>query len=116
MDGEYHCGTCDKKFNWKQVLKRHLKKHSDIKDGFTEHYLLKRHMKSHGYLDKLMCDECGDLLAGSGGLVNHKKSKHPKKGFLCDICEKMFHDAYHLKTSPEYSYSERLLALFATNQ
>ena len=84
-DHKFKCGICNKHYNSKQVLKRHLNMHRGIYSytcstcgkGYTSRSNLRGHVASqHTKVKEFKCRFCGTEFTTKYWLKDHVKSKH----------------------------------------
>lgn len=103
---KYPCPHCDKKFQWKGNLLRHIQSHVARSSGqlvcepcdrtfssiatYTQHMKIsKKHVTEHDF--KYMCSDCGKKFPNKTLLKDHVDWEH-LKNFVhkCSVCEKVF--------------------------
>ncbi|XP_019737040.1 transcription factor E4F1 isoform X2 [Hippocampus comes] len=85
VDGRYLCHLCDKTFKTSNILKTHMKTHSDQKNfaceicgnSFRTKGSLIRHSRRHSDERPYHCVLCGQSFRESGALTRHLKSLTP---------------------------------------
>uniref|UniRef100_A0A2A4K4S3 C2H2-type domain-containing protein n=1 Tax=Heliothis virescens TaxID=7102 RepID=A0A2A4K4S3_HELVI len=103
---KYPCPQCDKKFQWRGNLLRHLNSHVARANGelvcepcnrtFSSIATYKQHMKiSRKHVSendfKYMCSECGKRFANKTRLKDHVDWEHLKNYVhTCNVCQKVF--------------------------
>ncbi len=103
LDNVQHvCPRCQKPFNEKQSLKRHLKIHQtnrekypcqECKREFTQKWGLKIHMKTHDpNRPSISCPKCKAVLTDKGVLRHHMRTVHAPDHikYVCPKCQKCF--------------------------
>ena len=74
----YVCDKCDREFNRKESMKRHVRTHVSKK--------AKRRMSKH------RCKECEYFTDQKTDLIKHKRRIHDDIKENCDLCQKSFKD------------------------
>ncbi|XP_072769789.1 uncharacterized protein [Nerophis lumbriciformis] len=104
----FQCSHCDKTFNHRKNMKRHMKIHSPEKHiscsicckSFTQNAYLKRHMKIHSGEKDFSCSICSKGFT-QRDLKIHMRTHTGEKHISCSICGKSFtHNTYlkrHMK-------------------
>nr|XP_049695797.1 zinc finger X-chromosomal protein [Helicoverpa armigera] len=103
---KYPCPQCDKKFQWRGNLLRHLNSHVARANGelvcepcnrtFSSIATYKQHMKiSRKHVSendfKYMCSDCGKRFANKTRLKDHVDWEHLKNyRHTCNVCQKVF--------------------------
>lgn len=103
---KYSCPQCDKKFQWRGNLQRHVDSHLARAKGelvckpcnrtFSSIATYKQHMKiSKKHVSendfKYMCSDCGKRFANKTRLKDHVNWEHLKNYVhTCDVCQKVF--------------------------
>ena len=101
--GAFECRECKKLFNYRSVLKAHMKSHSaEMKcfmcsacdKSFTKERDLLRHSYTHSSNKPFICDrpDCGKGFTCKSSLNKHIQLKHQKdvKIYRCQTCGKTF--------------------------
>lgn len=88
----FKCDVCDKRFQKKSVLTKHVKIHgvnlpyscSKCKKGFVNEDILEKHLRSHLGYRPFSCQLCNNSFGEEGSLKIHlKRCKiHCRKSFL----------------------------------
>ncbi|KAG1652064.1 MDS1 and EVI1 complex locus protein [Nymphon striatum] len=95
----FHCPKCQKQFQWKSNLQRHLQQHEEGKTFHCEHCSkvftdpsnLQRHVRSqHVGSRSHACQVCGKTFATSSGLKQHAHIHSSVKPFQCEVCRKAY--------------------------
>uniref|UniRef100_A0A182N7W6 alpha-1,3-mannosyl-glycoprotein 2-beta-N-acetylglucosaminyltransferase n=1 Tax=Anopheles dirus TaxID=7168 RepID=A0A182N7W6_9DIPT len=104
---EFKCEVCDKVFEKRYILNKHMKKHITERDfectvcgkEFKNIGSLRKHMYRHESNDKVnVCDICGKVSPNSTALRSHIQFVHTmQKTFECPICHKAFKRAFTLQ-------------------
>ncbi|XP_068589630.1 zinc finger protein 184-like [Cebidichthys violaceus] len=95
----FGCSECDKRFNFKRGLKRHMRTHigakpfscTVCKNSFTRRGSLQRHMRSHTGEKPFSCSVCKKSFTTRGHFQSHMKSHTREKPFSCSVCKKSFY-------------------------
>ena len=98
--GTHPCQVCKRIFSTKQVLYRHMKIHSGIKDyncdvcdrSFIDNQVLKRHYRTHTGERPYTCNVCGKKFADNGNLRRHERVHTGHRPYQCVTCKKAFAD------------------------
>ena len=124
----FDCSKCSSRFDTKQALTEHSKKHkkrvnkNEGKDKkfrcdkcgqtFRQRINLQRHQSStHGSRETAsMCSECGKICYDKYALAQHMVSHRTDKNYQCNTCGKMFKGSQHLR------HHERLHAAVKPHQ
>ncbi|XP_061741191.1 transcription factor E4F1 isoform X2 [Nerophis ophidion] len=85
QEGRYICPLCEKTFKTSNILKTHIKTHSDQKNfpcelcsaSFRTKGSLSRHNRRHSDERPYQCTMCGQSFRESGALTRHLKSLTP---------------------------------------
>ncbi|XP_060808508.1 zinc finger protein 28 homolog [Amyelois transitella] len=103
---QYACPHCDKKFQWRGNLSRHINSHKDRANGdlvcepcnrtfssiatYKQHMAIsKKHVSESDY--KHMCSDCGKRFANKTQLKDHVDWEHLKNyTHTCKDCHKVF--------------------------
>ena len=102
----HHCILCDKLFNRKSSLWRHLfVVHSPRRPyacdtcgrSFTGMGALKRHVLIHSDLKRFACDVCDRAFLRIDCLKEHKRIHSGIKPFKCTICDKPFRQRHSVR-------------------
>lgn len=110
---KYSCKLCDRSYNAKNNLHRHIKdKHlpktsEPIRQykcemcgrGFARKGLLERHRESHLERVAFQCEQCGEVFDKKKKLRLHVIKHETQKKFQCDVCNKWFLRATTLKVN-----------------
>eukprot|EP01083_Nonionella_stella_P004838 14127_1 len=103
----YHCMECDKQFETRIPLIRHIERnhikkgkykcdHDDCNKSFYHKSELNKHGLVHKEERTFHCDQCGKCFKQKGGLREHTRSVHDKeKRYQCDVCSKEFYNKGH---------------------
>ncbi|XP_067144744.1 zinc finger protein 271-like [Centruroides vittatus] len=89
----FSCTTCNQKFSWLFLLRRHLKEYNTEKQIEIDHKI--RHLSSSLKNRKVSkrkhfrCDICDKLLTSKGHLERHHRTHQPVS-HSCNICRKEF--------------------------
>ena len=112
-------GHCDKTFDNKWNMKRHLEAETKIKCDHCEKCLMgSRNLMSHmkrkheEFLKKLGCETCDEKFVSEKSLNNHMKKHDPTIGegkFQCDVCEKYFTNKFSLERHKKVIHKELIL-------
>lgn len=101
----YSCQYCDKSFTLYHNLKAHLPRHSgqlftcfECNRHFDDKTKLKRHIITHGDNKRFKCNVCQKSFFFNKNLTQHLLTHTGEKNFKCNICEKSFSQHGHLKT------------------
>ncbi|XP_075215436.1 uncharacterized protein LOC142321330 [Lycorma delicatula] len=100
----YICNFCQKSFNFKSGLKRHLIIHSKEKNyvcsclkSFNLSSALKVHLNIHTKEKNYICDFCQKSFNFRSGLIRHLIIDSDDKNYVCNFCQKSFKQSYDLK-------------------
>ncbi|XP_073835050.1 uncharacterized protein [Musca autumnalis] len=98
--GLFHCEKCDKRFNMKSALERHMAVHSiegrphacpQCPKRFKRSQDMKWHLKTHSAEKPNICDICGKGFALKYVLTQHRRSHEVlEKNFTCTICGRSY--------------------------
>ena len=99
------CIYCNKHFETRYQLKRHLLTHSGKRQhvcticqaAFVLSSSLWHHMQTHSTRKNHICVECGQAFLRSTGLRLHRKTHTSSKDHICNICGQAFHQKGNLK-------------------
>ena len=104
----FECEHCHKVFksSARRIYKRHLTKHSNIKDflcmecgkAFKVKQGLTFHMKKHNNFFDHECKTCGKKFVSKGILNTHIGSSHTEASFACEFCGNKFNTKGSLNT------------------
>ncbi|XP_023243759.1 zinc finger protein 62-like [Centruroides sculpturatus] len=88
------CTTCNQKFSWQFLLRRHRKEHNSEKQSEIDHCKLRLPSSSSNERKvskskHFRCDICDKLLISKGNLERHNKTHH-QVSHCCKICKKNF--------------------------
>ncbi|XP_075880206.1 transcription factor E4F1 [Nelusetta ayraudi] len=72
-EGRYVCPMCDKTFKTNNILRTHLRTHSDLK-GFA-------------------CDLCGTSFRTKGSLIRHNRRHTDERPYRCSLCGQSFRES-----------------------
>ncbi|XP_077475917.1 transcription factor E4F1 isoform X2 [Stigmatopora argus] len=82
VGGRYLCQLCDKTFKTSNILKTHMKTHSDQKN--------------------FACQLCGDCFRTKGSLIRHNRRHSDERPYRCALCGQSFRESgaltRHLKS------------------
>ncbi|XP_067119421.1 zinc finger protein 11-like [Centruroides vittatus] len=89
----FNCTTCNQKFSWQFLLRRHLKEHNTEKQIEIDHKIhrLPSSSKNRKVSERkhFQCDICDKLLSSKGHLERHHRTLH-QESYYCKICKKQF--------------------------
>ncbi|XP_061398018.1 zinc finger protein 572 [Musca vetustissima] len=98
--GLFHCEKCDKRFNMKSALERHMAVHSvegrphacpQCPKRFKRSQDMKWHLKTHSSEKPNICDICGKGFALKYVLTQHRRSHEVlEKNFTCTTCGRSY--------------------------
>jgi len=102
----YKCDVCQKGFDYRGALKRHMCTHTGEKPftcdvchkGCTQRSNLKTHKRTHTGERPYVCDICGKASKSSSDLTKHKWTHSHTKPYNCDVCHMGFVQLGHLKS------------------
>lgn len=112
LTNDFPCKNCDKKFDSKKLLTRHLFldhgeeqeksftcDYENCSKSFTLKDTLSKHIKNtHEGAPKLPCNQCPTILSSKMSLQRHINTCHLKlKTFICEVCDAAFSEAKTLK-------------------
>ncbi|XP_059203233.1 transcription factor E4F1 isoform X1 [Centropristis striata] len=72
-EGRYICELCDKTFKTTNILRTHLKTHSDLKN--------------------FSCDLCGTSFRTKGSLIRHNRRHTDERPYRCTLCGQSFRES-----------------------
>ncbi|XP_044036896.1 transcription factor E4F1 [Siniperca chuatsi] len=72
-DGRYICQLCDKTFKTTNILRTHMKTHSDQKN--------------------FSCDLCGTSFRTKGSLIRHNRRHTDERPYRCNLCGQSFRES-----------------------
>ncbi|KAM8724546.1 transcription factor E4F1 [Acanthopagrus schlegelii] len=73
QDGRYICQLCDKTFKTTNILRTHMKTHSDQKN--------------------FSCDLCGTSFRTKGSLIRHNRRHTDERPYRCNLCGQSFRES-----------------------
>ncbi|XP_067133511.1 zinc finger protein 761-like [Centruroides vittatus] len=104
----FSCTTCNQKFSWQFLLRRHLKEHNIEKQIEIDHKIhrLPSSSKNRKVSERkhFQCDICDKLLTSKGHLERHHRTLH-QESYCCKICKKQFQTKSKL-TQHQRTHSE----------
>ena len=100
----FQCSTCNKRFNKRSALKRHVKTHSEDKPfscskcdyGCNDLSNLKKHEKTHKNKRPFKCRTCGKKFSLSHHLHVHERIHRNERSYKCEDCGKAFTQVWSL--------------------
>ena len=92
------CNVCKKKFQSRNHLVIHFRKHTGVKPykcphcnkSFSQTGSLKSHIRTHTGEKPFVCGQCGKSCSQKGGLEKHMRTHTAVKPYTCQICQKSF--------------------------
>ncbi|XP_023210106.1 zinc finger protein 14-like isoform X2 [Centruroides sculpturatus] len=104
------CTTCNQKFSWQFLLKRHTKEHNSTKQSEIDHSKLRLPSSSNerkvSKRKHFRCDICDKLLISKGNLERHNKTHH-QVSHCCKICKKEFQTRSSLRQHQQTHSEDR---------
>ncbi|XP_053546476.1 oocyte zinc finger protein XlCOF7.1 isoform X2 [Bombina bombina] len=118
VEKPYSCPECEKSFNQKSCLVRHLKIHtgekpficSDCGKGFSQNSSLLRHQKLHTGDNEFTCTVCGKCFTQKSALVRHHIIHTGERPYSCSYCGKCFNDKTSFSRHQRIHTGENLFA------
>ncbi|XP_055707666.1 zinc finger protein 675-like [Phlebotomus papatasi] len=94
----FMCEFCQKQFQYKSCLEKHLLCHTGVKrfecdicfKKFTRNGEVAMHKKRHANIRPYVCEECGSAFGKSSDLVRHRRIHTREAPYQCIVCERRF--------------------------
>ena len=108
------CEQCQKRFKERQNYQYHMMNHDPGAKTFVcdiceipKVFQNPRQLYTHRALHlgrRFLCSQCGYKARSSANLRGHIKTKHERKSYECNICEKRFGSGNNLKNHVSYYF------------